>query len=370
MLIKRLSLSKIGDLLKDRLGEEAEDYVFPEDFEKAVVDIDFKAIVLEGDSRPYDAIVVGNAVSDLRVFYENNQTGNTIKSITFVGGNQTKFAPSLFYGCASLTEIDVPDSLIEIGTSCFQYTALQSMDVSNVTTIGQTVFSNCPVSYVLLNPYASIQQGAFQNASNLTTCGIEGGGYDVELADNGCKKMPYLRQCNFTSVVIPNGYTEINTMSSSANLQSITIPDSVVTATTNSSLFDSCTRLQSFSANNLSFQGNSTAIFNNCTALQTVYLPKTTSYGNTFFKGCVALTSVQLGSVGYPVTNITSTVFQGCTGTSTVVTVYTTEAYVSTLLTAIRAGLTKGTIVIKAATDMEYNGSSYQAGDTVVTSTV
>ena len=60
--VEALSISKIGDLLVEQLGEDAADYTFPEDFEKAIVDIGFKAIVFDGDSAPYDIVVIGEAL--------------------------------------------------------------------------------------------------------------------------------------------------------------------------------------------------------------------------------------------------------------------------------------------------------------------
>lgn len=368
MLIKRLSLSKIGDLLKDRLGEEAEDYVFPEDFEKAVVDIDFKAIVFEGQQKPYDLIVIGDAVCDVRLFYENSQNANAVKSVTFVGGNQTKLSPYLFYGNPNLTELDIPDSVTEVGMYLLQATGITSLDLSNVLVIGGSILSNSAISYVLLNPRASVAQNAFASTSNLKTMGIEGGGYDIELVNNGHTVLPYINSSNLWSVVIPDGYTDIQCLSASPSLTSVTIPDSVVTI--RSSCFNGDSSLLSITANNAVNGSNVTGVFTNCSSLQTVLLPKIGQLGNTYFSKCVSLISVQLGSIGYPITACTNSVFSGCTNPSTVVTVYTTQDMVSLLLTNIRTGLTKGTIVIKAATDMEYNGTSYQAGDTVVTSTV
>ena len=368
MLIKRLSLSKIGDLLKDRLGEEAEDYVFPEDFEKAVVDIDFKAIVFEGQQKPYDLIVIGDAVTDIRLFYENANNANAVKSVTFLGGNQTKIAPYLFYGNPNLTELDIPDTMTEIGQYAFQYTGITSLDLSNVLVINGSILSNSAISYVLLNPRATVLQNAFSTTSNLKTMGIEGGGYDIELVNNGHTVFPYINSSSLQSVVVPDGYTDIQCLSASPSLTSVTIPDSVVTIRPNCFYNDSS--LLSITANNAVNGSDVTSVFSNCSSLQTVLLPKIGQIGNTYFSKCVSLISVQLGSIGYPITTCTNSAFSGCTNPSTVVTVYTTEYMVSLLLTNIRTGLTRGTIVIKAASNLTYNGTSYQAGDTVVTSTV
>ena len=76
-----------------------------------------------------------------------------------------------------------------------------------------------------------------------------------------------------------------------------------------------------------------------------------------------------MGSVGNPITSIVTNAFYGCTNASLVVTAYTNSQSVTTILSSIRNGATHATIVIKAAADMTYDNVSYQAGDTVLTST-
>ena len=115
--------------------------------------------------------------------------------------------------------------------------------------------------------------------------------------------------------------------------------------------------------------------FSDCTALKTVYLPKVTrlnadaNAARGVFRGCTALESVQIGSVGYSVT-IANNNFYGDTQTGLTITVYTTGAYADTALTNIRNGATNATIIIKAAEATTYNGTAFAAGDTIITSTV
>ena len=104
--------------------------------------------------------------------------------------------------------------------------------------------------------------------------------------------------------------------------------------------------------------------FSNCTALKTVYLPKITALNadaaqqKGVFRGCTALESVQIGSVGYSAT-VANNNFYGDTQTGLTITVYTTGAYADTALTNIRNGATNATIIIKDST----------TGETIVTST-
>lgn len=240
--VEALSISKIGDLLVEQLGEDAAEYTFPEDFEKAVVDIGFKGIVFNGDSAPYDMVVIGEGL--------NGVTGTTskdfdCKSVHFVG---TKTVPSILFRGAPITSI--------IGEETLE-------------TINAGAFYGCPIVGNL-------------NFENLVTFG-------------------------------------------------------------------------------------STA-FCDCSLLVSVKLPKVTSCGDSCLLGCTGLQSVEIGSVGYPVTVYDYRFFTGCTQANLTVTIYLSSR-IDTILADIRRCATNATIIVKAANDIVYNNVSYQAGDTVVTST-
>lgn len=115
------------------------------------------------------------------------------------------------------------------------------------------------------------------------------------------------------------------------------------------------------------------AAFQSCAALLFVSMPKCTSFGGgtrAAFINCTSLQIVQMGSVGYGVSNISSSLFSKDIQTGLTITVYTTAAYANTALTNIRNGATNATIIIKASEDTTYNGTSYAAGETMITSTV
>ena len=115
--------------------------------------------------------------------------------------------------------------------------------------------------------------------------------------------------------------------------------------------------------------------FSNCTALKTVYLPKITSLNadanpsRGVFRGCTALESVQIGSVGYAA-NSANNNFYGDTQPGLTITFYTTGNLVDAVLEHIRNGATNATIIIKAAEATTYNGTAYAAGATIITSEV
>lgn len=114
------------------------------------------------------------------------------------------------------------------------------------------------------------------------------------------------------------------------------------------------------------------AAFAECKRVKVISIPKITKLGqytSSMFKGCVLLENVEVGSVGYPVASWGSKNFDGCTQSGLIVTLYTTGEKVDALNASIRDGATNATIIIKAAEDTTYNGATYAAGDTIITST-
>lgn len=86
--------------------------------------------------------------------------------------------------------------------------------------------------------------------------------------------------------------------------------------------------------------------------------------------GLSHLEDMQLGAVGKPVTAIYKDAFNNNQAPSTAVfTIYTTGNNVNTILDAMRVYLTTQQIVFKASEATTYGGTSYAAGDTIITST-
>lgn len=104
--------------------------------------------------------------------------------------------------------------------------------------------------------------------------------------------------------------------------------------------------------------------------LQSAYFPKLQFVSSNLFTYQRIMTTCQIGSVGYAVTGIINSAFSGCNQTGLTITVYTTGSYADTAVTNIRNGATSATIIIKAAEATTYNGTSYAAGDTILTSEV
>lgn len=142
--------------------------------------------------------------------------------------------------------------------------------------------------------------------------------------------------------------------------------------TGNQATFRTCAGLLTVNAPNLT-GGLPVLCFFDCKKLVSVYLPKINaingySSNRGSFGNCVALTTCEFGSVGYPITFVQNYAFHSCTAIETM-TFYAKGDYVDELLANVRNCVTTGTIIVKASEDTTYGGTSYAAGDTIVTST-
>jgi len=156
---------------------------------------------------------------------------------------------------------------------------------------------------------------------------------------------------NLTSVTFHNTAKIGTGAFQRAGLQSITIPDSV------NSIGEQCFRGQTALAHYVHENARDLYGYNN-------------PAGKAFQYGLSHLEDMQLGAMGKPVTTIYKDAFLNNNAPSTaVVTIYTTGDRVGTLLTAMRTYLTTQQIVFKASESTTYNGNSYSAGDTMLTST-
>lgn len=426
--VDALSISKIGDLLVEQLGDEAADYTFPEDFEKAIVDIGFSALVpsaldlsevtIIGDAnkvivRPTSDVTpvsamrfskinflayYGTSLGD-RVFYAQS----VLRSIV-IPSTVKNIGVKALGSCSALESVVLPEGLTNIYESAFaNSTSLDNIYFpDSVAYIGPVAFSGCSSLRHARMPisanYAGGDNRPFGGVFNDSTVGGEDGDYDVKLA-SGTTRIPssMFRGSGITSVVLPEtvttietaafyGCSKLKTFTFSPNVTSISSDAFVGSAITNLELpigvtnlnrytFANMKSLETFTANGVLAMevGNSAGVMPNCTSLRTVMLPKCTlltGYGTASgaFENATALETVQIGSVGYVVSSIQNRTFLGCTNASLEITIYTASQYVDTLLTNIRNGATNATIVIKAAVDTEYNGATYSAGDTILTS--
>lgn len=100
----------------------------------------------------------------------------------------------------------------------------------------------------------------------------------------------------------------------------------------------------------------------------TILCPKIEYIPQFMFYNVQVSMTIQFGSVGYPVKEVGQRPFGNANGANSTVTVYTTGALLDTVKSAIQnsAGANY-TFVYKASENTTYNGTSYAAGDTMLT---
>lgn len=92
--------------------------------------------------------------------------------------------------------------------------------------------------------------------------------------------------------------------------------------------------------------------FRECTGLKTAHMRIWQKYGHYFFRDCTALQSVTLGDIGVDVTAMASLVFNGCTQSGLVITIYVDDNTAIPLAYS-PWGATNATIVYRSSTTGE-----------------
>ncbi len=187
-----------------------------------------------------------------------------------------------FYGCRSLTSVNIPSSVTYIGERAFSgCRSLTSVNIpSSVTEIGMWVFSGCSslTSVNIPSSVTRIGYAAFSDCSSLTSVNIPSSVTKIrEYAFSGCSSL--------TSVNIPSSVTEIGRyVFLGSSLTSVNIPSSV-------------TKIREYT-------------FSGCGSLTSVKIPSSvTSIGERVFENC-SLSSVYVYAETPP--SISANAFEGC----------------------------------------------------------
>ena len=243
------------------------------------------SIVVDKDNPIYESRDNCNAIIEKYINRLIVGCSNTVipNGVLFIGD-------VAFYGCRGLTTLDMPKSVIYIGTSSFEGTAW---------------YENQQDGVIYINNIAYKYKGVIPSNTKITI--KEGITYINSYAFSDCK--------GIISVSFPSSLNTIGTkaFSGCSDLTVVTMPNSITSI--GESAFDGCTGLTSITISK-GLNDIQQGVFANCTKLSVVTIPNNvTTIGDWAFSGCTGLTSVSIGS---GVTTIGRGLFFGCSNIKSV----------------------------------------------------
>jgi hypothetical protein len=231
------------------------------------------AVTITGYTGPIGAVIIPDSIAGFPV--------------TAIGANA-------FYHCNILTDVTIPNRVINIGNSAFSGCLFLTRVTigTRVTVIGDNAFNDCErlTSVMLPDSVTSIGNSAFYQCFNLTNIATGSG-----LASIGDAAFMYCEK--LTSLRLPQSVTHIGDSACYGCyvLTSLNVPDSITWIPWRLCYF--CYNLRQ-----LTISTNATYIdqeaFRFCTSLTSVSLPESvTNLQNFAFSDCASLTNVELKGV-------------------------------------------------------------------------
>ena len=260
-----------------------------------------------------------------------------------------------FNGCTSLTNLNLPSSVIEIGYLAFEScTGLTEIKIpKNTYTIGERAFSHCTglTSLTIPSNIKVIGEQAFGDCENIETLTVENGVDKISVgAFQGCAGLTKIRIPESVTLLGISAFQDCENLSVVEFLAKNCALDGTVGNGGNQVFYGSPVQTLSIGKNvetipyglfsynnsleNILFEYSNTpcsidsGAFDHCSSLSKVNLKYVTSIGNGAFSNCTSLSFIENRGDDYPVdevpetngiiidgdyTNIGDHAFSGCT---------------------------------------------------------
>jgi hypothetical protein len=227
-----------------------------------------------------------------------------LTTVNILGNSLKNIAGSAFLNCKKLTTINIPDSVVAIGSMSFQgCTDLKSITLPKlIDTIPANLFYGSGITSISIPPLVkTIGTSAFQNCTGLTSIYIPP---TVSVIPTSC----FYGCSNITKIRIPSLVTLIkdSAFANCTKLKRIVLPYSLTTI--EGQLFYACSNLRDITLFN-SITSIGMNAFYNCTSLENLKLSNSiTLVDNSGFIGCSNLQNIKLSN---KMTTIKNSSFNG-----------------------------------------------------------
>lgn len=258
---------------------------------------------------PKTGTYTGDIVIDGVVVYEPTSSYEVVKDKNFP---VKAIATGAFKGASGLTSVTIPEGLDSLGARVFySCRALTSVVLpSSVRSLGQATFYNCQglASVTLSSSLTAIADSTFMRCTALQSVSVPAS--VTTIGDDAFRGCTSLRTVRLSEGLINLGrsanYTYV--FEECTSLSSISIPKSVKLI--GGAAFKNCTALAEVSLPSLAEdQVQGFDLFEGCTALQWITLPEGWNLKGSMFSGCTNLEQVRLPK---STTTIGTRCFYGC----------------------------------------------------------
>lgn len=269
--------------------------------------VDYISIGSQVETIPY-RFAMGTKISNIDIPNSVIEMGSSAfqncDELMRVSIDGSSIGDGAFRNCSKLSDVTIGNSVTTIGNSAFNNcSSLNSITIPNsATTVGNTAFADCTELTSAIIYASTIGNGAFRNCSKLSSVSI--GNYVTTIGDDTFNNCSSLKSITIPSTVTSIGERIFNGCS---ELTSVTIGNSVFSIPADA--FLDCHKLLSLIIpNSVTLIGNSA--FKNCYNLKGIVIPNSvTSIGDDAFMNCTGLTSV---SIGNSVISIGDNAFNSC----------------------------------------------------------